>query len=409
MFPKPTYEELEQRLRELKEKAVGGKQAETERKGIEEALKNSEEKYRNLFETAMVGLYRTRFENGQVLAANQAFADIYDYDSPDQLIAEFKTSEHYADPARRQKLLDLLKSNGKVDQFEILTIRRDGTIFPISVSAILYPESGVIEGVIIDITERKAAEKEKARLHYQLQQAHKMEAIGTLAGGVAHDFNNLLMGIQGRTSLMLVDIDSNHPFFESLTEIESYVNSAAQLTNQLLGFARGGKYEVLPTDLNDLVKISAHMFSRTKKELTIHQKWADNLWKVEVDRSQINQVLLNIYVNAWQAMPTGGELNIQTGNVTLDKDFVRAYRAESGNYVKISISDSGVGMNEDTLKRVFDPFFTTKEKERGTGLGLASAYGIIKNHAGFITAESQFGTGSTFNLYLPAFSREIAE
>jgi two-component system cell cycle sensor histidine kinase/response regulator CckA len=409
MSSKPTYEELEQRLRALKETVVESKQAETERMRAEDALKKSEEKYRNLFETAMVGLYRTRIEDGQVLAANQAFADIFGYDSPDQLIAGFKTSEHYVDPALRQKLLDLLKSIGKVDQFEILTTRRDGSTVPISVSAILYPEHGVIEGVIIDMTERKAAEKEKAKLRSQLQQAHKMQSIGTLAGGVAHDFNNLLMGIQGRTSLMLADIDTGHPFFENLSEIEKYVASASELTNQLLGFARGGKYQVLHTDLNDLIEKSAYMFGRTKKELTIHQKCADNLWKVEVDRSQINQVLLNIYVNAWQAMPIGGELSILTGNVILDKDFVRAYRAKPGKYVKILINDSGIGMNEDTLKRVFDPFFTTKEKERGTGLGLASAYGIIKNHDGFITAESQFGTGSTFNLFLPVFSREIAE
>jgi signal transduction histidine kinase len=144
------------------------------------------------------------------------------------------------------------------------------------------------------------------------------------------------------------------------------------------------------------------MFGRTKKEITIERNYGDNLWNVEVDRSQIEQVLLNIYVNAWQAMPAGGTLRIHTANVRLDKKFVKPYNVRSGDYVNISIADTGVGMDANTIKKVFDPFFTTKEKERGTGLGLASAYGIIKNHDGIITAQSETGQGATFNIYLPA-------
>ncbi|MBE9544811.1 MAG: PAS domain S-box protein, partial [Proteobacteria bacterium] len=199
----------------------------TKRRQIEKALKESEEKHRNLFETAMVGLYRSRIDDGKILAANKAFAKIMGYDSPDQFYENFKTTEHYADPERRRELLRLLKENGAVDGFEILSIRPDGTHFDIAVSAIIYPEHGYIEGCIIDMTEKKQAAREKERLQAKLQQAQKMEAIGTLAGGIAHDFNNLLMGIQGRTSLILADIRSDHPHFEHLTEIENYVGSAA--------------------------------------------------------------------------------------------------------------------------------------------------------------------------------------
>lgn len=379
----------------------------TKRRQMKKALKESEEKFRNLFETTMVGLYRSRIDDGQILLANQAFAEIMGYESPDQFYKDFKTTEHYVDPNRRRELLRLLNDNGRVDGFEIMSIRPDGTHTEIAVSAIIYPEHGYIEGCIIDMTEKKRAAKEKGQLQAKLQQAQKMEAIGTLAGGIAHDFNNLLMGIQGRASLLLADIDSDHPHFEHLTEIENYVGSAADLTRQLLGFARGGKYEVLSTDLNELVDKSSRMFGRTKKEITIEKKLGDDLHTVEVDRSQIEQVLLNIYVNAWQAMPTGGMLFIETANVHLDKNFVKPYNGVAGDYVKICIRDTGPGMDDDTLKMVFDPFFTTKEKERGTGLGLASAYGIVKNHDGIITAQSEKGKGAAFNIFLPASEKKL--
>jgi len=239
--------------------------------------------------------------------------------------------------------------------------------------------------------------------------SQKMEAVGTLAGGVAHDFNNLLMGIQGRTSLMLLETDPIHPQFEHLKGIENYIKRATKLTKQLLGFARGGKYEVKPTDMNDLIEKNSQMFGRTKKEIIIHKKYHDQIWAVEIDQSQIDQVLLNIFVNAWQAMPAGGDLFIQTKNEMFDERFAEAYGVRPGKYVAISIKDTGIGMNRKTLKRVFDPFFTTKDKERGTGLGLASAYGIIKNHEGIITAESAWGQGATFHIYLPASDKPLID
>jgi PAS domain S-box-containing protein len=257
-------------------------------------------------------------------------------------------------------------------------------------------------GVARDITDRK-------RLEAQLLQAQKMEAIGTLAGGIAHDFNNLLMGIQGHTSLMFLAIDSEHPHFEHLKGVEDFVKRGSDLTKQLLGFAMGGKYEVKPTDLNQLIEKSFEMFGRTKKEIRVHKKYQKDIWTAEVDRGQIGQVLLNLYVNAWQAMPGGGDLYLQTENVRLDERYVSPFGAKPGNYVKVSVTDTGVGMDEKTQQRIFEPFFTTREMGGGTGLGLASAYGIINNHGGIINICSEKGKGTTFNIYLSAAEAPVSE
>lgn len=257
-------------------------------------------------------------------------------------------------------------------------------------------------GVARDITDRK-------RLEAQLLQAQKMKAIGTLAGGIAHDFNNLLMGIEGHTSLMFLDIDADHPHCEHVSGIEDMVKRGAHLTKQLLGFARGGKYEVKPTDLNDLVEKSAEMFGRTKKEIRIHTKCEKDVWTVSVDRAQIEQVLLNLYVNAWQAMPGGGDIYIRADNFILDENSARTFGARPGNYVRLSVTDTGVGIDEEVQQRIFEPFFTTREIGRGTGLGLASAYGIIKNHGGIINVYSVKGQGTTFTIYLPSAKGLISE
>ena len=255
-------------------------------------------------------------------------------------------------------------------------------------------------GVARDISERK-------RLEAQLHQAQKMEAVGTLAGGIAHDFNNLLMAIQGYTSLMLLGIDSSHPHYEKLKSIEKYVQSGAELTKQLLGFARGGKYDVKPVDVNSLLSQTSQMFARTKKEIIVHCNLQDDLWPVEGDRGQLEQVFLNLYVNAWQAMPGGGTLSISTKNLDLTNALQRPYNLPPGRYVRIFVSDTGVGMDDKTQERIFEPFFTTKKMGRGTGLGLASVYGIVKNHNGAIEVKSQKGQGTTFIIYLPASQKEL--
>ncbi len=293
------------------------------------------------------------------------------------------------------KMVLVTQETTKIDNKEFVTESRK----------IPLVEDGRVVGVVSvirDMTEQK-------RFELQFYEAQKMESIGTLAGGVAHDFNNLLMGIQGRNSLMLMNIDSSHPNHVHLQEIESIVWRAAELTKQLLGFARGGKYEVNPFNLNEIIKVQNHLFGRTKKEITIHENYEKDLWTVEADQGQIEQVILNLYINAWQAMPKGGELIVHTENVVIDENYLRPNDVEPGNYVKISVTDTGVGIDKTIQQKIFDPFFTTKEMGRGTGLGLASVYGIIKNHGGIINVYSEKGQGATFNIYLPASEKSVIE
>ncbi len=266
--------------------------------------------------------------------------------------------------------------------------------------------AGAVE-VALEITERKRAEEEKKKLAAQLQQAHKMEAIGTLAGGIAHDFNNVLMGIQGNVSLMLVYIDSTHPHYERLKKIENQVQSAARLTSQLLGYARKGRYQVKPINLNQAVSEISNTFSRIRKDTTIYRELAENLFSIEADQGQIEQVLLNLLINAGDAMPGGGDLILKTMNTTHEDMKGKLYDPKPGNYVLLKVTDTGTGMDEKTVEHVFDPFFTTKEMGRGTGLGLASAYGIIKSHRGYIDVESQEGRGTTFTIYLPVLEKKV--
>ncbi len=257
-----------------------------------------------------------------------------------------------------------------------------------------------------EIAERRRAEENKTELENQLYQSKKLEAVGTLAGGIAHDFNNLLMGIQGYTSLLLMESENSHKQREKLRNIEQYVIRGSELTRQLLGFARGGKYEAVATNINKLIENSSNLFGRTKKEITISVSLDSDAWTVEVDQGQIEQVLLNLYVNAWQAMPGGGHISIETKNILLDDDEAMSLSLEPGKYVKISVTDTGTGMDERTKERIFEPFFTTKEMGRGTGLGLASAYGIIKSHGGVIDVQSMIGRGTTFIIYLPGSKKE---
>jgi len=215
------------------------------------------------------------------------------------------------------------------------------------------------------------------------------------------------MGIQGRTALVASKLDQSHSCFEHITAIEEYVRSASDLTKQLLGVGQGGKYEVKPSDVNKVVFSSAAMFGRTRKQIQIHDSLSATPPVVEADRGQIEQMLLNMYINAWQAMPKGGDLFLETKIVTLDEQYCKSHMVAPGRYVKISVTDTGIGMDEATRDRIFDPFFSTREKARGTGLGLASAYGIVKNHNGIITVYSELGHGTTFNVYLPLSDKDV--
>ena len=200
-----------------------------------------------------------------------------------------------------------------------------------------------------DVTERLNSDLEKKKLEAQLQMAQKMEAIGTLAGGIAHDFNNILMGIQGNASLLEMRLDANHPGRDKIKNIEKYVESGTELSRQLLGFARRGKYNVKASDINDIIDKTSSMFARTRKEIRVRTQLAEGAWTVEVDRGQIEQALLNLYINAWQAMPDGGELYLATENLTLDENYVRPYSVKAGPYVKVTVADTGVGIDREDL------------------------------------------------------------
>ena len=256
--------------------------------------------------------------------------------------------------------------------------------------------------IVSDVSERR-------RMQAQLHEAQKMEAIGTLAGGIAHDFNNLLMGIQGNVSLMLLDVDSTNPHKQRLITIEKLIQGGSKLTKQILGYAREGKYEVRAIDLNQIVEETAETFGRAKKDITVHRDLAGDLLPVEADQGQIEQVLLSLYVNSWQAMPGGGNIFLKTMS-TSDKDMkCKMYEPKPGNYVLFTITDTGTGMDKKTRERIFDPFFTTRGMGRGTGLGLASVYGIIKGHGGYIDVDSEKGSGTTFSIYLPASEKQAAK
>ncbi|MFC1868927.1 response regulator, partial [Thermodesulfobacteriota bacterium] len=292
-------------------------------------------------------------------------------------------------------------------------IRRDGTkIHGLIDDIILKDNSGEITGVrgtFRDISVYKQVEEEKKELEVRLQYVQRMESIGTLAGGIAHNFNNLLMGIQGNASLMLFDIDPDHPHNNNLKNIEKLIQNGSRLTTQLLGYAREGKYEVTPIDLNQLVKNISDTFGTTRKEIRVHRELDENLQRIRADKGQIEEVLLNLFVNAADAMQGGGDLFLKTMNVTHEDMDNKEYRAKPGNYALFSVMDTGTGMDEETMQRIFEPFFTTKGLASSTGLGLASAYGIVKGHGGYIDVDSEKGKGTTFNIYIPVMDETVKE
>lgn len=374
----------------------------TERKEVERALQESEEKYRLLVEHANEAIFIA--QDNVIKFSNPRAQALIGYSADELMEIPFLNHIHPDDK-------DLVSSmyqkrlNGQtvplVYSFRI--INRTGDILWTDLNAVLVQWEGRPASLnfLRDITLQKNMES-------QLLRSQKMEAVGTLAGGIAHDFNNLLMGIQGYASLMLLDTEPNVSHYEKLKCIENLVLSGANLTRQLLGFARGGRYEMKPTNLNETIARTSRMFGRTKKEITIFTKYEDDLQSVEVDQGQIEQVLVNLYVNAWQAMPGGGNLYIETQNVFLDEEDTAPHNVEPGGYVKISVTDTGVGMDKKTVERIFEPFFTTKEMGRGTGLGLATVYGIIKGHNGIINVHSEKGQGTTFDIYLPASAKTVS-
>ena len=372
-----------------------------EQKPTEKALTEIEEKYRLLLENADEAIFvlqeeRVEFPNKRA----REIGDFLGVDLQEEPFAE------YIHPLDRERVLERhrkrMRGERLPDTYSFRLIGKENREMWVELGAALITWEGkpATLNFLRDITRQKEIEA-------RLQQVLRMEALGTLAAGIAHDFNNLLMGIQGRISLMLLNLETSHAHYRDLREIESIVSSGSDLTKQLLGFTRGGRYEVKPADINEVINESTALFRRARKPVQIHKRLRRDVWAVEIDRGQVGQVLLNLLVNASEAMPEGGHLYLQSRNVSLSNDFVAPHGVPAGRFVKITVRDTGAGMDERTLQRVFEPFFTTKELGRGTGLGLASAYGIVRNHGGIIVASSKPGAGTIFEIYLPASEKKV--
>ena len=411
------HDELVKRV----ENALDQKRLKAERDIFRKRLETSEERYRYLVQHSPDIIF-TLGARGEFLFVNDTVESLLGYESAVLQGKDFSTIVHEEDLDKVRAFFDAARKGKPLSDCMEVRLRfrtrpaggTDCSVVELRAEAMEeFSENngGKIQGiygVARDITERKRSEEEKKLLEAQLRQAQKMEAIGTLAGGIAHDFNNLLMAIQGNASLMLFDLEQNHEHYDRLRNIEKLVESGSRLTSQLLGYARKGRYEVRPIDLNQLVQYACETFSRTRKEIRIKLHLEKHLAAIEADAGQIEQVMMNLLVNAADAMRGGGSVTIRTANTTHEEMKGKLYNPRPGKYVLLSVSDTGVGMDEKTKERIFEPFFTTKEMGRGTGLGLASTYGIIKGHGGFIDVESQPGKGAGFFIYLPASTKKIS-
>ncbi|RZB34185.1 MAG: hypothetical protein SRB2_03578 [Desulfobacteraceae bacterium Eth-SRB2] len=380
------------------------------RKQAEEELRENEERYRTVVEDMPAMICRF-FCDGTLNFVNTAYCNYFNKKKEELIGQNFFQFILKEDQDKVKNQFMSLDRKRPTITYEHQVMAPDGEIRwqQRTDRAIFDDQDNVSEYQSIgrDITEEKIAQQEKTMLEVQLQQAHKMQAIGTLASGFAHNFNNLLMGIMANVSIILLDIDSNHQHYKYLKNIEKQVANGSKLSAQLTGYARAGRDGVKPIHLNQLLKETCDTFKIAKKEIIIHQDLDENLYGIESDIGQIEQVLLNLYVNAADAMPEGGDFFLKTMNIT-DKEMTgKSYDPKPGNYILLTVRDTGAGMDEETRERIFEPFFTTKGFTKGTGLGLSSAYGTIKRHGGYIDVDSEKGCGTTFSIYLPGTKKEV--
>ncbi len=381
-------------------------------------LEQSHEQYRRLYEESRQGkaLYLSLLNaaadaiiiydlHGMVQFLNPSFTHTFGW-RLDELQGKPLPFATNADSAQTAAAFHALLDVGRpISHLLGKRTTREGRTLDVSISAARYNNSNNETAGIIcslrDITEAKS-------LEMQLQRAQKFESLGTMASGIAHDFNNLLMGIQGNASLMLLDLPRGITDKKKLENIEQYVSQGEKLTRQLLSLVkREVKYELRPIDLNVLLVDCATLFGQTKKEIAIRHDLQQQIWPVEANAGQIEQVLLNLFVNAAHAMPMGGNLFLHTENVAFEQQDEASNQGRPGRFVKVTVTDTGHGIHPSLVDKIFDPFFSTREKEGGTGLGLASAYSIITNHGGFINAANSCDGGAQFSLYLPACDRRI--
>jgi len=383
----------------------------TERQRAEELLRRSEANYRSLVKGAPYGIYRVTAE-GKLLDVNPALVEMLGYGSEAELLA-VDVKDIYGDPAERARLLR--QRSARIEGIEVGWKRKDGTGITVRLSGRPVPDASrgsaagpdgegaaIHEMIAENVTEQRLLEQ-------QLRQAQKMEAVGRLAGGVAHDFNNLLMVIKGHSELLLDRVRTEDWHYRKVEQIQKAADRAAALTRQLLAFSRMQVLQPKVIDLNLVVAEMGKMLPRLiGEDIDLSIRMDERLAHVKADPSQIEQVILNLAVNARDAMPEGGRLVVETSNADLDEAYARRHPPlVAGSYVMLAVSDTGTGMDPETQAHIFEPFFTTKEKGKGTGLGLATVYGVVKQSGGYIWLYSEPGHGTTFKIYLPRVAESV--
>jgi two-component system cell cycle sensor histidine kinase/response regulator CckA len=337
---------------------------------------------------------------------------MFGYDRPEEIVGKPASLVAHPDEISRMEDIMLRRQRGESvpSRYELRGIRKDGEPIDIEISATrtIYRGEAVSLAYIRDITERKRAEKEREKLQEQVRQSQKMEAVGVLAGGVAHDFNNLLSVINGYSELLLKGVARDDPRRSDIEQILQAGQRAASLTSQLLAFSRKQILHPVTLNLDDVVAQMSTMFRRLiGEDIALVCITRPGLGFVHADQGQIQQILMNLVVNARDAMPQGGRLTIETANVDIDEGYVRKHAPmRAGPYIMLAISDNGIGMDSETQARIFEPFFTTKGAGKGTGLGLSTVYGIVKQSNGFLWVYSEPGKGTTFKIYLPRVQGE---
>jgi len=366
------------------------------------ALKKSEQRYRMVVENSNDGIILID-DNFKVQYTNRVVPQIMGYSTDEMKGTDFR--QYLADKNLLSNINDLGnhdKHKNSSDEYTIIT--KNGEKKRVRIRTNRYKNSdgtNMTVAFLLDITEQVKILEEKRELEEQLIHAQKMEAIGTLAGGIAHDFNNILMEIQGHISMMFLNADKDNPLNKDIIEIQNSVKSASNFTRQLLNFARKEKSNTIPISINEIVEKSSIIFSSSKKEIVIHKELQKDIPYINANPEQIKQALINLYVNAWQAMDGNGEIFIKTKDISLTDDFCYPFGLAGGQYVNISIRDTGPGIPPDTINRIFEPFFTTKQSGKGTGLGLTLTYKTVTSHKGIIRVKSKEKKGTTFNIYLP--------
>jgi PAS domain S-box-containing protein len=365
----------------------------------EEALRRSEARYRSLIQSAVYGIYRSSAD-GKFLDVNPALIAMLGYETGEQVLALDPTRDVFVNPQEHARLMQDFQRSGQLDSSEVHWKRKDGKTITVRLSGRAVAE-GVEQGPVLEVIAEDATERRA--LEEQFRQAQKMEAVGRLAGGVAHDFNNLLMVISGYTEVLLEQMKADDPMQAKVQAIQQAADRATTLTRQLLAFSRKQLLELKVVDVNAIVADMERLLRPLIGEnIELTTRLAPGVGHTRADAGQLEQVLMNLVVNAKDAMPKGGKIVIETSEATLEYAAGREHGLIApGSYVLLSVSDNGMGMDRETQSRIFEPFFTTKEKGKGTGLGLSTVYGIVKQSGGYIFADSVMGRGTRFRIYLP--------